>query len=160
MSDHTPSTPDGGAPLDGTAVQEVAARVAAELPDVTLSRPFGPEHNVHKVAGKVFCISSEATGRPITTLKCDPEHARALRQEFDGITAGYHVNKQHWISVAGGPGVTAQLVEELVLDSYALVVVGMPRHVRPALPDEVRRRLGGADPGGAAPRARPARPRG
>ncbi|MCI2238688.1 MmcQ/YjbR family DNA-binding protein [Paenibacillus sp. TRM 82003] len=105
MSGPTPSTPDG-APLDGAAVQEVAAGVAMELP---------------------------------------------------AVTAGYHVNKRHWISVAGGPGVTAQLVEELVLDAYALVVAGMPRHARPAVPDATRQRLRSAAPGEAPTRAHPAR---
>ncbi|WP_337059753.1 MmcQ/YjbR family DNA-binding protein [Kineococcus sp. G2] len=160
MNSPTPSTPDGGASLDGTAVQEVAARVAEELPAVTRTWPFGPEHDVYKVAGKVFLMATEATGQPIVTLKCDPEHARALRQEFDGITAGYHVNKRHWISVAGGPGVTARLVEELVLDAYGLVVAGMPRRARPAVPDAVRRRLGGVAPGGTPDRARPVLPGG
>ena len=143
----------GAAPLDGGAVQRAAAEVAIDLPAVTLTRPFGPEHDVYKVAGKVFCMATEATGQPLVTLKCDPEHSVALRQQFPSITPGYHVNKRHWISVAAGPGITPDLVEELVLEAYALVVEGMPRHARPAVPDAVSRaprraRAQGADPSG------------
>ncbi|MUN63729.1 MmcQ/YjbR family DNA-binding protein [Kocuria sediminis] len=107
--------------------------VAAGLPAVSRTCPFGPEHDVFKVAGKIFLMATEATGEPIVTLKCEPPHAAALRQEFPTITPGYHMNKQHWISLAAGPGVTRDLVAELVLNAYELVVDGLPRAERPVL---------------------------
>ncbi|MFE7630378.1 MmcQ/YjbR family DNA-binding protein [Kocuria sp. NPDC057446] len=119
--------------MDGTRVQQVAMRVAAGLPAVTHTFPFGPEHDVFKVVDKIFLMTTEAPGVPAVTLKCEPPHAAGLRQEFPTITPGYHMNKQHWISLAAGPGITPELVEELVLNAYELVVEGLPRRKRPLL---------------------------
>ncbi|MGQ1797297.1 MmcQ/YjbR family DNA-binding protein [Kocuria oceani] len=119
--------------MDGTQLQQLAMQVAAGLPAVSRTHPFGPEHDVFKVVGKIFLMATEAPGAPIVTLKCEPPHAAALRQEFPTITPGYHMNKQHWISLAAGPGITRDLVAELVLNAYELVVEGLPRAQRPAL---------------------------
>ena len=59
-------------------------------------------------------MTTVVRGTPIITLKCEPEHALALGQECGTITAGYHMNKRHWTSVAAGLGVSSQLVEGLV----------------------------------------------
>lgn len=107
--------------------------VAATLPAVSHTYPFGPDHDVFKVVGKIFLMATEATGKPIVTLKCEPPHAAALRQEFPTITPGYHMNKQHWISLAADPRITPELVEELVLNAYELVIEGLPRGRRPLL---------------------------
>jgi predicted DNA-binding protein (MmcQ/YjbR family) len=128
--------------VDGTRLQQMAMQVAAGLPAVTHTFPFGPDHDVFKVVGKIFLMTTEAPGEPIVTLKCEPPHAAALRQEFPTITPGYHMNKQHWISLAAGPGITPGLVEELVLNAYELVVEGLPRGKRPLL----RRTRTGARP--------------
>ncbi|HST72977.1 MAG TPA: MmcQ/YjbR family DNA-binding protein [Kocuria rosea] len=112
--------------MDGSTLQEIAMRTAAGLPAVTHTFPFGPEHDVFKVAGTVFLMATEAPGEQIVTLKCEPPHGSALRQEFATITPGYHINKTHWLSVAAGPGITEQLVAELVLSAYALVLEGLP----------------------------------
>ncbi|WP_165979601.1 MmcQ/YjbR family DNA-binding protein [Kocuria rosea] len=119
--------------MDGTRLQEIAMQVAARLPAVSHTYPFGPDHDVFKVADKIFLMTTEAPGEPIVTLKCEPPHSAALRQEFPTITPGYHMNKQHWISLADGPGITPELVEELVLNAYELVVEGLPRSRRPLL---------------------------
>ena len=121
----------------GLAVQAAAARTAAELPGTERCFPFGPEHEVFKVGGKVFLMATEVTGPPMVTLKCDPEHARALRAEFTSIRPGWHVNKKHWVSVTAGPGVDAGLVDELVTESYLLVRERLPVRSRPALPDHL-----------------------
>ncbi|HWV79177.1 MAG TPA: MmcQ/YjbR family DNA-binding protein [Isoptericola sp.] len=119
--------------------QDVAAAVALALPGVTRTWPFGPEHDVFKVQGKVFCMTTDVTGIPLVTLKCAPDDGEALRQELDTVTAGYHMNKRHWISLAAGPGITPDLVEELVLDAYALVVAALPRPLRPIDLDDTER---------------------
>ncbi|WP_424346788.1 MmcQ/YjbR family DNA-binding protein [Kocuria sp. CH-021] len=119
--------------VDGTRLQQIAEQVAAGLPAVSCTWPFGPEHDVFKVGGRIFLLTTEAPGEPIVTLKCEPPHAAALRQEFPTITPGHHMNKQHWISLAAGPGITPELVEELVLNAYELVVEGLPRSERPVL---------------------------
>ncbi|PFG34622.1 MmcQ/YjbR family DNA-binding protein [Sanguibacter antarcticus] len=125
--------------MDGPEIQAAAMATARELPDVAHEFPFGPEHDVFKVVGRVFLMATEATGEPIITLKCDPDDSHELRRELPSITPGYHVNKKHWISVAAGPGLTPDLVHELVVDSYLLVVEGLARARRPVLPDHLRR---------------------
>jgi len=122
-----------------TQHQDLAAAVALALPGVTRTWPFGPEHDVFKVQGKVFCMTTDVTGTPLVTLKCAPDDGEALREELETVTAGYHMNKRHWISLATGPGITPDLVEELVLDAYALVVAALPRRLRPIDLDDTER---------------------
>ncbi|GAA2007314.1 MmcQ/YjbR family DNA-binding protein [Nakamurella flavida] len=131
-----------GAPgADSDALPAAAVRIASGLPDVTVTRPFGPDYDVGKVRGKVFVLTTAVPGAPIVTVKCEPEQAVALRAEFATITPGYHMNKRHWISVADGPGITEQLVTDLVVDAYLLVVEAMPVSRRPVLPDHLARHL-------------------
>jgi predicted DNA-binding protein (MmcQ/YjbR family) len=104
---------------------------AAGLPGVTHEHPFGPEWDVFKVAGKVFLLATEVPGEPLVTIKCEPEHSRALQQQYEAITPGYHMNKRHWITIRGRNGVTRGLVEKLVRNSYELVVQGLPKSRRP-----------------------------
>ncbi|MFE5291431.1 MmcQ/YjbR family DNA-binding protein [Isoptericola sp. NPDC056618] len=122
-----------------TQHQDVAAATALALPGVTRTWPFGPEHDVFKVRAKVFCMTTEVMGTPLVTLKCAPDDGEALRQELETVTAGYHMNKRHWISLAAGPGITPDLVEELVLEAYALVVAALPRRLRPIDLDDTER---------------------
>ncbi len=117
--------------VDGMTLQEVAMRTAAGLPAVTHIHPFGPDHEVFKVAGRVFMMATDAPGEPIVTVKCEPLLAEALRCEFETITPGYHMNKRHWISIAAGRGITERLVQDLVADAYELVIAGLPKSERP-----------------------------
>lgn len=118
----------------GTELQERAAARAQELPGAELTHPFGPEWDVFKVRGKVFMLQTDATGEPLVTLKSAPRDAEALRSEYPEITPGYHMNKKHWISLHGGGGLDGELVDELVTESYLLVVEGLPRRLRPVDP--------------------------
>ena len=54
-----------------------------------------------------------------------------LREVFDTVTPGYHMNKRHWISIAAGPGITQAFVSELVTDAYHLVVATLLQRDRP-----------------------------
>jgi predicted DNA-binding protein (MmcQ/YjbR family) len=112
-------------------VVSCAWSVAQALAGAERCQPFGPEYEVFKVGGKIFMMTTVVRGTPIVTLKCEPEHAMALREEFATITAGYHMNKRHWTSLAAGEGVTQALIGELVENAYLLVVDGLPRDRRP-----------------------------
>ncbi len=114
-------------------LQRLARARADELPGAELQHPFGPEWDVYKIRGKVFMLLTAVTGEPIITLKADPEDARALCENYRNITPGYHMNKKHWITVRPGP-LDEGLVEELVTDSYLLVVQKLPRAIRPVDP--------------------------
>jgi predicted DNA-binding protein (MmcQ/YjbR family) len=119
---------------DETQVQERARARAEELPGADLEHPFGPEWDVFKVRGKVFMLMTEVTGEPIVILKSEPHDATALRTEHADITPGYHMNKQHWITLHPGGSLEPSLVEDLVTESYLLVVENLPRAQRPVDP--------------------------
>ncbi|WP_075738214.1 MmcQ/YjbR family DNA-binding protein [Streptomyces acidiscabies] len=119
--------------MDGAEVQRLAAQYAEGLPGTVLEHPFGPEWDVHKVRGKVFMLVTEVTGEPMVILKSAPDDAAALREQYAEITPGYHMNKKHWITLHGG-ALDEGLVEELVTDSYRLVVDSLPRAQRPVDP--------------------------
>ncbi|GAQ50443.1 MmcQ/YjbR family DNA-binding protein [Streptomyces acidiscabies] len=119
--------------MDGAEVQRLAAQYAEGLPGTVLEHPFGPEWDVHKVRGKVFMLVTEVTGEPMVILKSAPDDAVALRAQYAEITPGYHMNKKHWITLHGGV-LDEGLVEELVTDSYRLVVDRLPRAQRPVDP--------------------------
>jgi predicted DNA-binding protein (MmcQ/YjbR family) len=121
--------------VKGDELQDAAREMAEELPASTLSHPFGPEHEVYKVKGKVFMLLTDVVGAPVVTLKAEPEDSTALRSAHDEITPGYHMNKRHWITVGPGETVGRTLVRELVTDSYRLVVAGLARAERPIDPE-------------------------
>ncbi|MEU3861898.1 MmcQ/YjbR family DNA-binding protein [Streptomyces sp. NPDC028722] len=93
--------------------------------------PFSPEISVFKVLGRMFALT-HLDARPLTVnLKCDPEDAIRLRGEHEGlIVPGWHMNKRHWNTVTADAGLPDRLVQDLVEDSYDLVVAGLPRSER------------------------------
>ncbi|ADD41441.1 MmcQ/YjbR family DNA-binding protein [Stackebrandtia nassauensis] len=94
-------------------------------------RPFTrhPEITTFKVSGKVFALA-RLDDKPMTVmLKCDPEEAIRLRQEHDAIVGGF--NKRHWNYVTIDGSLPDDLIEELITDSYDLVVAGLPKSKRP-----------------------------
>ena len=117
--------------MDGVRLLELAMEIAAELPAATHEHPFGPEWEVFKVVGKVFLLATEMPGEPVVTVKCEPEHSQMLQQRYEEVVPGYHMNKRHWLTIRAGAGVTPELVDELVRNSYELVVDGLPKTKRP-----------------------------
>jgi len=104
--------------------------------------PFGPDVYVYKVVGKVFAILSESPDptnpavharRASINLKCDPTEALMLRQIFQAITPGYHMNKQHWNTVLLDASVPENEIKRMIENSYALVVKSLPKAKRPLL---------------------------
>jgi predicted DNA-binding protein (MmcQ/YjbR family) len=63
-------------------------------------------------------------------LKCDPERAIELRERYDGIQPGYHMNKKHWNTIDLQGSVDEKLILELVKHSYELVLASLPKKVR------------------------------
>jgi len=117
--------------VDGVRLLETAMATAAQLPAVTHEHPFGPEWEVFKIVGKVFLLATEMPGEPVVTLKCEPERSKALQQQYEELVPGYHMNKRHWLTIRAGDAVTQELVDDLVRNSYELVVEGLPKQKRP-----------------------------
>ncbi len=93
--------------------------------------PFGPDTLVMKVGGKLFALSSIDHFESIN-LKCDPERAVLLREEYVQIKPGYHMNKKHWNTVTLD-GLKESFLKELIDHSYELVRDSLPRKLRESL---------------------------
>jgi predicted DNA-binding protein (MmcQ/YjbR family) len=96
--------------------------------------PFGPGVIVMKVAGKIFALMAHRDGQDCISLKCDPNYAEILRQQYESITSGYHLNKRHWNTVQLNGSVPEQEVRELIDHSYTLVVKSLTRQQRANIP--------------------------
>ena len=120
--------------MPNDSIQRRAQSRVTELPGAVLEFPFGPDWEVYKVRGKVFMLMSEHSDEPIVTLKADPEDSKALREQFSSISPGYHMNKKHWITVRPGTNLPDSLIDDLVTESYLLVVEKLPRAQRPVDP--------------------------
>ena len=83
--------------------------------------PFDEKTLVFKVMGKMFALTNIDEFKSIN-MKCDPERAVSLRESHDAITAGYHMSKKHWNTVAIDGRLPDQLIFELIDHSYELVV--------------------------------------
>jgi predicted DNA-binding protein (MmcQ/YjbR family) len=120
--------------MNGEELQEHARARVQELPGADLEHPFGPGWEVFKVREKVFLLMTDVTGEPIVILKTDPEDSKALQEQHDDITPGYHMNKKHWITLHPSDDLQTQLIADLVTDSYLLVVENLPYAKRPVDP--------------------------
>ncbi len=96
---------------------------------VTESFPFDKETLVFKVAEKMFCLIN-LTPPWSVNLKCNPEKAIELREEYEEIIPGYHMSKKHWNTVDLHGTLRNSLIEELIDDSYNLVFAGLSKKVR------------------------------
>ena len=96
------------------------------LPGVTEETPFGPGVLVYKVMGKMFALTSVDNINSVS-LKCDPHLAEILREQFEAVTAGYHLNKRHWNSVRLDLDVPEGEVLKQVAHSYDLVRASLTR---------------------------------
>jgi predicted DNA-binding protein (MmcQ/YjbR family) len=93
--------------------------------------PFGETVLVFKVAGKMFAIVEPGHGR--VSLKCDPGYAAALREQYAAVTAGYHLDKRHWNTVALDGSVPDPVLADWIEDSFELVLATLPKKHRDAL---------------------------
>jgi len=101
-------------------------------PGVSESFPFDETTSVFKVCGKMFALTDLVDEFSIN-LKCDPEKAIALREQFPAVNPGYHMSKKHWNTIAVDGSMNDQLLYELIDHSYDLVVKSLPMKVRKSL---------------------------
>ena len=99
----------------------------------TEGTPFGPENIVFKVGGKMFALAALDEIPAMVNLKCDPDRALELRDRYEQVTAGYHMNKRHWNTVELGTGVPDSEVRKMIDHSYELVVQSLPKAQRARL---------------------------
>ncbi len=93
---------------------------------VTEDLPFGPDTLVFKVMDKIFLLTG--MGRPLQfNVKCDPEKAVVLRDQYSCVKPGYHMNKKYWNTVTVDGSVSAKQLQEWINHSYQQFVVGLPK---------------------------------
>lgn len=73
--------------------------------------------------GKIFVMQGgDKEGKSIITIKCEPSFGRFLRDEYEDIIPGYHMNKEHWNSVYIGGKVPDNVVKQMIDMSYRLIL--------------------------------------
>lgn len=98
------------------------------FPNTWLDYPFGEGTSVYKVGhkdvgeGKMFALIDDKSKPLRVSLKCDPNLAEILREKYETVVPGYHLNKKHWNSLILTGQLTDDEVKDLVVLSYNLVV--------------------------------------
>ena len=93
----------------------------------TEGMPFGPDVLVFKIGGKIFALAALDEMPTIVNLKCDPDLALELRDRYEQVTPGYHMNKRHWNSVEIEGGLPDAALGKMIDHSYDLVAKKLPK---------------------------------
>ena len=91
--------------------------------------PFDEITLVMKVGGKMFALIN-LDEDPSLNLKCDPEEALVLRETYNAVSPGYHMNKKHWNTVLLDDSIKDEVITNWIKDSYQLVVNKLPLKIR------------------------------
>ena len=90
-------------------------------PSAEETLPFGPDTLVFKVNGKSFLFTGLDNEDFRFNVKCDPDKAIELREEFPCVLPGWHMNKKHWNTIVVDGSVSSKLLKEWINHSYELV---------------------------------------
>jgi len=91
------------------------------------STPFGPDVLVFKVSAKMFALAVLDEVPTRVNLKCDPDLALELRDRYEQVTPGYHMNKKHWNTVEIESGIPDAELRKMIDHSYDLVAKTLPK---------------------------------
>ena len=97
------------------------------------SMPFGEGVLVFKIAGKMFALAALDEIPATVNLKCDPDLAFALRDQYKEVQPGYHMNKKHWNTVEIDSGIPDAELRKMIDHSYKVVVRLLPKKAREKL---------------------------
>lgn len=92
--------------------------------------PFDETTAVFKVGHKIFALVDEESNPPRINLKCDPYYARELREMYENVIAGYHMNKKHWNTVICDDEIDESLLFSWIDDSYDLVFSSLSKKMQ------------------------------
>jgi predicted DNA-binding protein (MmcQ/YjbR family) len=96
-------------------------------PGTNEGTPFGPDVLVFKVGGKMFALAALDEVPATANLKCDPDLALDLRDRYDQVRPGYHMNKKHWNTVEIESGIPDIELRKMIDHSYQLVIDRLPK---------------------------------
>lgn len=123
-------------------------------PNATESTPFGPDTLVFKVGGKIFAITSFDKIPARANLKCDPDLALELRDRYEQVRPGYHMNKRHWNTVEIENGIPEAEIRKMIDHSYELIVTSLPKTTGQPRRPTARRAVRSGRSSAATPRER------
>ncbi|HQX43125.1 MAG: MmcQ/YjbR family DNA-binding protein [Saprospiraceae bacterium] len=109
---------------------ETFIRYCETKPNVTTDLPFGPDTLVVRVHQKIFALTGLDSPELMVNLKCDPEYAIELRQNYEEVQPGYHMNKKHWNTVSFEGKLTDRMLKSLIDHSYELAYQSLPKSIR------------------------------
>lgn len=93
--------------------------------DVQRGYPFGDSVAVYKVGDKMFALMDEERKNPVRlSLKCDPRLSQVLRERYESVMPGYHLNKKHWNTLVLSGQLPWNEIQDLIRHSYLLVSEG------------------------------------
>jgi predicted DNA-binding protein (MmcQ/YjbR family) len=92
-----------------------------QLPGSEEGFPFGEETLVFKVNGKIFLLASLDQQPVQFNVKCHPERAIELREQYSSVLPGYHMNKKHWNTIIADGSLSHNLLTAMIDESYSLV---------------------------------------
>lgn len=92
-----------------------------EMPNSARSYPFGEKVAVYKIDDKMFALIAEGSEPLRISLKCDPQLSKLLREKYETVMPGYHLNKKHWNTVILSGQLPWEEIQGLILLSYNLV---------------------------------------
>src|SRR5437773_11077145 len=92
-------------------------------PDAIEETPFGPDVLVFKIGGKMFALAALDEVPPTVNLKCDPDLALELRDRYEQVRPGYHMNKKHWNTVDIEAGIPDVEIRKMIDHSSELVAM-------------------------------------
>jgi predicted DNA-binding protein (MmcQ/YjbR family) len=95
--------------------------------------PFGPETLVFKVMGKLFLLVGMDSQPLQFNVKCQPDKAIELRENYTCVIPGFHMNKQHWNSIICDGTASDKLIKEWIDDSYLLIVDSLTKKLKQEL---------------------------
>lgn len=102
-------------------------------PGVEETFPFDETTLAFKVAGKMFLLAALENVPLTINIKCDPARAVELRERYEEVQPGYHMNKKMWNTVTLNGVIPDRTIREWIDDSYALVVAGLPKKIQAEL---------------------------
>jgi len=97
---------------------------------VTEDFPFGEDTLVFRVLNKIFLLISLSSNPLQFNAKCDPDKAIELRDQYDVVQPGYHMNKKHWNTIIMNGSLSNAQLKEMIDDSYNLIVQSLPKKER------------------------------
>lgn len=124
MQSETPTSDGANQPAEEPISHKTVEDYILSMPHAVRDYPFGEDVAVYKADDKMFALIAEGSNPLRLSLKCDPQLSLVLRERYETVMPGYHLNKKHWNTLV----LTGQLpwdeVQGLIRHSYILVTGG------------------------------------